>query len=124
MHSTLSKGKISLLLALGGAGAGFLNGFLGAGGGIILIFLLPLLLKDSGVRDHFAFCVTVIFVFCCVSAGFDLLGGADLGNVAGYAIPALIGGFVGALLLDKINTGFLKIIFAGVMIYAGINMMT
>ena len=38
------------------------------------------------------------------------------------AIGGILGGAVGAILLNKVHDKYLKIIFAGFLIYAGINM--
>lgn len=122
MDAYAHERKTLLLLLLCGSIAGFLNGFLGAGGGIVLIFALPRLLKGSDPKDNFAFCVAVIFVFCCISAGFDHVSGQGIANTVALAIPAGAGGLLGAFLLDKIHTRALKLIFAAIMAYAGLNM--
>lgn len=119
----MSKTKKLTLLAVCGALAGFLNGFLGTGGGIIILFALPKLLKGD-VKDNFAFCVAAVFAFCCISACFNIVQNEMPANVGSFALPALVGGFVGAAMLDKVNADFLKILFAAILIYAGINMIS
>ena len=112
-----------LFLALGGVGAGFINGLLGTGGGIIIIFMLSRLFRDSDPRDNFATAIASILPMSVVSAGFYLKGGSfAIGDVLTYILPAVIGGIIGALLLCRIKADLLKKIFACLVIYAGVSM--
>lgn len=111
------------LLVAAGAAAGFLNGFLGAGGGIILVFLLPVLLPGRRQKDLFALSLACIFAFCLVSAGFDAVQGKEgVRQALPLALPALIGGFLGAHLLDRISPRYLQLIFAAILAYGGFRM--
>ncbi len=112
-----------LLLPLGGLCAGFINGLLGTGGGIIIIFALGKLFPDSDPKDNFASAIACILPMSVVSAGFYLTGGSvALGEVGTYILPAIIGGILGALLLCKIKTNLLKKLFALLIIWAGVSM--
>ena len=115
-----------ILLAATGAAAGFLNGLLGAGGGIVLIYALTVLNPDKsedGVRDNFATTIACVLPITLLSAFLYASDGRmDFGAVTPLVLPALIGGYVGACLLGKINTVLLKRIFALLVIYSGINM--
>ena len=115
-----------LALSAAGLAAGFLNGLLGAGGGIVLVYALSLLRPDrspDGVRDTFAATVACVLPMTAVSALLyaesGRLGGISL---TGMILPAAAGGVCGALLLDKISTGILKKIFAALVLFAGIRM--
>lgn len=112
-----------LFLAISGACAGFINGLLGTGGGIIIIFAMGKLLPETDPKDRFAAAIACILPMSVVSAGYYLKGGSvDLRAVAVYIFPALAGGIVGALLLSKIKTELLKKIFAALVIWAGVSM--
>ena len=113
-----------VFLPLTGLGAGFINGLLGTGGGIIIIFMLNILFKGSDPRDNFATAIASILPMSVVSAGFYLKGGSFmLSDVLIYLLPAAVGGIVGALLLCRIKADLLKKIFACLVIYAGVSMM-
>lgn len=110
-------------LVAAGVAAGFLNGFLGTGGGIVLVFLLPALLPGREQKDLFALSLACIFGFCLVSAGFDAVQGKEgLRQALPLALPALIGGFLGAQLLDRLETRYLQLIFAAILAYGGFRM--
>ena len=100
--------------------AGMLNGFLGSGGGIILIFIMGVLMPDREPKDVFATAVLSILPMSAVSAYFyHRGGGVDLTEYAPYYSSALFGGVLGAVLLDKIPTALLKTVFAALMLIAG-----
>ncbi len=115
-----------LLLAASGAAAGFLNGLLGAGGGIILIYALSALNPDkspNGVRDNFASTIACILPVTILSALLYARDGRmDLSAVSPLVLPAAVGGLAGAYLLGRINTALLKKLFALLVIYSGISM--
>ncbi|MCI8387441.1 MAG: TSUP family transporter [Clostridiales bacterium] len=112
-----------ILLTIGGILAGFVNGFLGTGGGILLVFALALTAKGEStpdsVRDRFATVIAVIIILSAVSVIFYGKT-ADMGAASPYIIPGMLGGAAGALLLDKINVKWLKRIFAIMVLWAGI----
>lgn len=115
-----------VLIAVSGAAAGFISGLLGAGGGIVLIFALNMVLGEKGEcsRDNFATSLAAVTVYSLVSAAmYKGNGQLPVKEAAVYIIPAAVGGIAGAYLLDKINTERLKQIFAAVVIYAGISML-
>ncbi|MBR6677087.1 MAG: hypothetical protein IKL24_07145, partial [Clostridia bacterium] len=63
--------KKLILLFAAGVSAGFLNGFLGAGGGIILMWLFNRQCGGEGadnVRDSFASVVAIVLMISTVSA--------------------------------------------------------
>lgn len=115
-----------ILLAATGAAAGFLNGLLGAGGGIVLIYALSALNPDkseSGIRDNFASTIACILPVTLLSAFLYAADGRmDFTAVCPLVLPAIIGGFAGACLLGRINTVLLKKLFALLVIYSGISM--
>ena len=138
-----------LLLLLGmGSAAGFVNGFFGTGGGVVLIFggLLaagelrcfgkspdrrdtpsgednadrPGAGTGGDPRDLFAGTAAVTLVLSAVSAAaYQLGGGLPFGASLRYCLPALLGGGIGALLLDRMPVRILNRIFAAVVITAG-----
>ena len=118
--------KRMLPVALLGALSGFLNGLLGAGGGIPLLLGLRLFFAKK-VADGRRFFVTTLAVMLPLSL-FSLyrytaqapfpceLFGAML-------LPALAGGATGACLLRRLSTRVLNRIFATVTALSGILML-
>ena len=122
-----TKSVVTLLLAsLGAAFAGFINGFLGAGGGIILLWLFTKTNPDkspAAARDNFASVVAGVLPLCIVSAiNYSAAGSTAAAQAVPFMIPAAAGGYIGGMLTDKLNTGVLKGIFSVILICAGGNM--
>ncbi len=117
-----------LLIVLGGACSGFINGMLGTGGGIVLVFLLGYLLTDKrgySPRDVFATVIATVIPMSLVSAYIYLKDGSvTFADASPYIVPGILGGVAGAYLLDKINLKLLKKLFAVMVIYAGVKFVT
>ena len=125
MKTTTDKIGLSSFfrLALLGLAAGFANGLLGAGGGILIVFgLSPLLSSDlNGSRDVFANALAVMLPISVVSViSYMLKGRFDTDAFGLYVIPAVIGGFTGAILLDKLKLSLIKKLFAILVIWSGV----
>jgi uncharacterized membrane protein YfcA len=99
--------------------AGGINGFLGTGGGIIFIFMLSML-TDNDTKDNYATSLCAILIISSFGvipyARRSLVDFAMIGQVA---LPAALGGIVGALLVDKMKVKYLNLIFALLIIYSG-----
>ncbi len=114
------------LLAFSGLFAGFANGLLGAGGGIIVTFALAKLLSggEGAQRDIFANVVAAMLPMTAVSALiYALQGKLEISSSGPFLLPGIIGGIIGALLLGRINTLWLKKLFAALVIFSGIRML-
>lgn len=105
-----------------GASAGFINGFLGTGGGILLLFGSYFLSRGrkTDMRDLLASTALVTLILSAISAViYFLKGSVGTASLPSYLIPALLGGALGALLLDRLPTRFLEKLFAVLVIVAG-----
>lgn len=143
MRIKISKKAIFslLLLALGGALGGFINGLLGAGGGIIITLALSRLLPkdEESRRSVFAcsLCVTLPLSLLTLaryasatdgglSSLFSSFESASMPLVSHGAelifLAAAIGGVVGGLLLGKLGSAALSRIFAIICIVSGVLM--
>jgi uncharacterized membrane protein YfcA len=124
-NKSVREGRVWWLL-VGGLAAGFVNGLLGAGGGIIVIFVLTKLFGSEITEKNAVFgnalCVMLpISVLTCAlyaSRGYMSPDGFGV-----FAIPAILGGVTGGILLGRLDTAFLKKSFAGLVIISGIIMM-
>ncbi|MBO5670516.1 MAG: sulfite exporter TauE/SafE family protein [Clostridia bacterium] len=124
--SRRAKTRLILLLSVGAA-AGFLNGLLGAGGGILLVYALTALNPDrspDAVRDNFAATIAAVLPITLLSAILYAADGRmDFSAVTPLVLPALVGGTAGAFLLGRINTNLLKKLFALLVIWSGLYML-
>ena len=114
------KAKKTFMSLLYGAAAGFVNGLLGAGGGMLVVPALTM----SGLnrKKAHANSVAVIMPLSLLSASMYLLSGSvKLTDAAPYIPSCLLGAAAGSLLLGKFPDKWLKRIFAGFMIWAGIR---
>ena len=124
---TSASKNSKFLLILGGLGAGFLNGLLGAGGGILLVWVLGRILADSAQnsselhRGVFANALATMLPISAVSAvTYALRGNLSISGASSYVVPAVLGGLFGAWLLDHLHGGTLRLIFSILMILSGI----
>ncbi len=107
--------------AVAGALAGALNGFFGAGGGMVLV---PLLIRwvKLDERRTFATSVFIILPLCAVSAAVYLLKSKiDLMLTLPYLAGGLVGGFIGGRCFKSIPTALLRRLFGLLLIYGGIR---
>lgn len=117
--------KRSYLLMLCGLAAGIVNGLLGAGSGVIVIFGMGAALggRLADPRDLYANATAVILAISLFSAISYFVSGslpaADLGR---YLIPGVVGGLIGAVLLDRMSPRLIRRIFAIVVIFSGFMM--
>ena len=121
---TLKGNGTAKLMAVGLA-AGLVNGLLGAGGGILIVFgLAPLLGRDAeNRRDIFANALCVMLPVSVVSLiNYTAAGHLPQADFAPILIPCVIGGLAGALLLDRVNTTALQRLFALIVIWSGATM--
>lgn len=124
LTSNTSSVKIKTILAvLGGCFTGFINGMFGGGGGMIVVPLLTLILGYEAKHAH----ATAILIILPLSLLSGLLY-ASFGNLnANIAFPVSIGvtvgGISGALILSKLSSKWLTLIFSLVMVAAGVKMM-
>jgi uncharacterized membrane protein YfcA len=104
--------------------AGGVNGFLGTGAGIVLVYLLTYLNRGkSETKNNFAMTIALVIPMSAISLYFYIRGGnVDYELIRISVIPAMLGGILGAYLMDKINRRLLSLIFAVLVIYSGFRM--
>ncbi len=111
-----------LLTAFGGIFIGFINGLLGAGGGMLAVPLL----KKYGLsqREAHENAIAVILPITVLSAGIYLFKDyVNFSNSYYYLPTGLIGAAVATFLMKKLSNVWLKRIFAVFMIYAGVRLL-
>ena len=114
--------KKSLLTAVAGLSIGIVNGLLGAGGGMIAVPLL----KKLGFEQKQAHsnAIAIILPISILSATLYLYKDyVNLGDALPYIPTGLLGAVLGTYLLKKISPIWLRRIFGGFMVYAGIRLL-
>ena len=113
-------------LCICGLAGGFINGLLGAGSGIIFIYALSFLFSGDGEtekNDVFALSLGAVFFVTLFSVFFYAAAGkVSFADASSYVLPALAGGFTGALLLGRVSNFLLSAIFSVIIIFSGISM--
>ena len=121
--TTKNSSKNRLKSTLSGALAGLVNGLFGGGGGMIIVPALTKLLKREERKAH-ATAILIILPLSILSGIFYAsFGSFDLGVGIPVIIGVTVGGVFGALILSKISSKLLTIIFAIVMMAAGVKML-
>lgn len=120
--------KAKLKYGVIGALAGLLNGFFGAGGGLLVVPMLESRLfagKDGAIEPTKAHATSIgiIFPLSVISAILYFRNGVSMDwKIFLYSLPlGVIGAVVGSFLLKKIDPKWLKRIFGGVMIISAVR---
>ena len=114
--------KEKIMTALSGLSIGFVNGLLGAGGGIIAVPILKRLGLER--KEAHANAVSVILPITLLSAALYLFKGyASLSDSFIFIPGGLVGSLMGTYCLKKISPVWLKRIFGGFMVYAGVRLL-
>lgn len=114
--------KAKTMLIWGGSVAvGMVSGFFGGGGGMLAVPLLSLSGLDE--KKAHATALLVILPICIISASIYIASGFFEGRTVLCAcIGVVLGGIVGAALLNKLNPTAIGIIFALMMIAIGVKL--
>ena len=119
----MEKPKLSFLrCALAGAAAGFVNGFFGAGGGMVLV---PLLIWLAKLEDKQAFssAISIILPFCVVSLFFYGRGGnLPLRESVPYLIGGAGGGLLGGILFKRVSAKLLHLALGILILFGGVRL--
>lgn len=107
---------------LGGLGAGVINGLLGAGGGMVVVPLLSAM-GVQGKKSH-ATALMVIVPLSAVSVVLYLVQGrVSIADALPWLPGSLLGAYLGSRLMPKIATGWLKLLFGGLMLWGGVRLL-
>ena len=116
-------GQRVAVLVLFGALAGAVNGLLGAGGGILIVYALAYALRGSEPdrRDIYANALCVMLPVSAVSCvRYAFMGNLSVDGFSKYVLPAIVGGVLGGFLLGKLRASFTKKLFSALVIWSGI----
>ena len=115
------KGKF--LLPLSGAVSGFINGFFGGGGGMIVVPMLKKFCLYEEKTAH-ATAIAIILPITIVSGflSFHTLDESPL-TVVLITVGSAVGGVIGALFLKKARSEIINYIFLSLMMIAGVKLL-
>ncbi|MBQ9744202.1 MAG: sulfite exporter TauE/SafE family protein [Clostridia bacterium] len=131
MENKTAKGiygwKKWVIIAILSLLAGCINGFVGTGGGIVIVYMLLFLDSGGGDSTKNAFAKTLVAVIPMSFVAFLVYlnnGNVDTELMGRVFIPATLGGIVGACLMYKIDKKWLTMIFSSLVIYSGVTLIT
>ncbi len=116
----MDKNKLKLLAT--GSAVGLINGFMGGGGGIFVVLALTLIVGMQQKYAH-ATAILIILPVSVVSATVYIIGANVNWLMTLFAtIGVVAGGIVGAFALKKLDDKWLKLVFAFILLLAGVRM--
>ena len=118
-------GSTVFFLLMLGAGAGFINGLLGAGGGILLVYVLRGYVNRRYPKnsDTLAKALAVMLPVSVFSALHYVLSGTlKTASFSFVILPSVAGGILGGWLLDKLKLSWLRRLFALLVLCSGVLM--
>ncbi len=116
----MSESFSAILTILGGILVGSLNGLFGGGGGMVAVPVLSKIMKLDTKRSH-ATAILVILPVCIISAViYFLKNNIEWQKLIPIGSGVFVGGIIGAILLNKLNSKLIRIVFDILMIIAGI----
>lgn len=121
IKNTLMKKSIFLYL-LAGLLAGIVSGFFGAGGGMILVPFMTLVLKNEEVESRATTILCIFFMVLTSSFFYYKENSVDWIIAIKCAVGGIIGGVIGSKLLINLDKKVLKIFFIVLLIYSGVKM--
>ena len=120
-----NDGKVLDIFKFVGIGflSGIINGFFGAGGGLLLVPMMGVIGKDNSKVAHATTLACVMFMCVASSVIYFVKKQLDFKLILVCGIGSLIGALLGTRLLKKLKNNVIDIVFSGVLIIAGICML-
>lgn len=119
-----NKNKFLDCLKLVGIGivSGLINGFFGAGGGLLLVPMITMIDKNDSKIAHATTLVCVLFMCLASSIIYFVKGQIDYKYILVCGIGSLIGSLIGTKLLKKLKNNIIDLVFSVVLVVAGVFM--
>lgn len=105
-----------------GAVSGFVNGFFGAGGGLLLVPLISLVSKDESRVAHATTLGCVLFMCVASSVIYFVKKQLDFKLILICLIGSVVGSLIGTKLLKKLKNNVIDLIFSCILVIAGVFM--
>ena len=114
-----------LILVVIGVSAGILSGFVGVGGGVVIV---PALIFFLGLTQHQAQGTSLFILLLPVGIlavmNYAKASQVNWGYGAIIALTFVLGGYVGSKLSLKLSPGYVKLIFGLIMAFVSFKMIT
>lgn len=111
-----------IISLVGGGLAGFVNGLLGSGGGMVAVPVLRRAGLDT--RTAHSSALAVVLPITCLSAALYLSGGTvTISDALPYVPGGILGAVAGGLIMTRISPDLLRRIFGGFAVWAGLRML-
>ena len=118
MKKFLKNCSVAVLSAF----VGFVNGFFGGGGGMLLVPMLEKVLKVSVKKSHATAIAIILPVSVAGAITYLISGYFDLAPFLGVSGGCVAGGVAGALLLKKLPSGAVGVAFSLIMIGVAVKL--
>lgn len=102
--------------------AGFVNGFFGAGGGLLLVPMISLVRKDNSKVSHATTLMCVLFMCVSSSVFYFIKKQVNFELLIYCGIGSVFGSLVGTKLLKKLKNNIIDLVFSVVLVIAGVLM--
>ena len=102
--------------------AGFINGFFGAGGGLLLVPMIGYVQKDESKKAHATTLACVLFMCVASSVFYFIKKQIDYNLVLFCGIGSVVGSLIGTKLLKKLKNNVIDLVFSVVLVIAGVCM--
>ena len=116
------KAKEVVFLGLTGLLAGVINGFFGAGSGLILVPLIKIIYKIDEKQNHATTLACVLFMCLFSSVVYIIKKQVDYMLILWCLIGSLIGALIGTVCLKKLKNEVIDLVFSLVLVIAGVFM--
>ncbi len=119
-HNFIVENKLWLKIAVGAA-AGAVSGFIGGGGGMLVVPLLSFCLGCGGKRAH-ATAIAVILPIAVISSVVSLFSiTPEWSELIPTVIGVTVGGVVGSFVLKAAPSFWVSIVFSALMAAVGVK---
>lgn len=107
---------------LWGTVVGFTNGFFASGGGIVSVMILKKFFSLKETAAHATSIMIILPLTLCGMFVYSAAGYSDFSVIIKAASVAALGAALGAVLLSRLPSKYIRILFGAVMIVASFRM--
>ncbi|MBO5215772.1 MAG: TSUP family transporter [Clostridia bacterium] len=118
----MKKFFMNALIVLVSSAIGFVNGFFGGGGGMLLVPLLEKVMKCPVKKSHATAIAIILPISIAGAITYVINGFFDVGAVISVSGGCVVGGIVGALLLKKLPSQIVGLVFSLAMLAVAVKL--